>query len=120
MDSPVAQCGRHRGLPLEPIAEPKFVDERNRATVRAEEVVVELLEPQPWLNLEPRGKASGKRLPLDDRDSVPSLPEPQRRGQAQGTCAQDGSATQDTPSVGSDASCPCLSRPARPTSRNVR
>ena len=62
-------------LPFQPFAEAELLDHRDRALVRPEEVVIELLEPDARLDLESGGQATWKRLALDHGHRVPALSE---------------------------------------------
>jgi hypothetical protein len=70
VDATIDQGGGDGCAPLETITEPELVEQRDRVAVGAEEVVVELLEPQTGRELEPSGKATRKRLPFEDGDPV--------------------------------------------------
>ena len=67
-DLAVAQDGRRRAAPLQPVAQAKLVEEGDHATVGAEEVVIELVEPVR-ADLEARRQAAGLRLALEDGDA---------------------------------------------------
>ena len=61
--------------------------------VRAEQVVIELLQPgSPRLlaELEARSQPAGNALPFDDGHPPPTLREAQRHGKAESTTAEHG------------------------------
>ena len=88
METAVAQRRRHRRLPLQPIAESALLDHRDGPPIRAEEVVIELLEPHARLDLEAGGEPTRQRLTLDDGDRVAALRQAERDGQAEGAGAE--------------------------------
>jgi len=55
-------------------------------------VVVELVEPDPRLDLEPRRQPTGELLALENEHLVAALREAVRDGEAQGAGAEDGGA----------------------------
>src|SRR4051794_22677294 len=87
-------------MPVQLLAQSQLLDERDRALIRAEEVVVELLEPQPLVDLEAAREPAHRRVALVDRDLVPALGEPQRDGQAQDAAPGDAVVHAGTALVG--------------------
>jgi hypothetical protein len=78
-------------VPLEIRTEPELLDQRYHGSVRAEDVVVELLQPggiQLVSDPEAAGQASGDQLPLEDRHLGAPLREPQGGGQSQRSTAE--------------------------------
>ena len=90
MDRAVAEGHRQRPAPDEVVTQAELGDEADGVAVATEEVVVELLEPDPGLDLEAGGQATGDRLPLEDDHILAALGEPVGDGQAQGSGAKHG------------------------------
>src|SRR5205823_13678183 len=79
--------------PLEAFGEAKLTDEGDRIPVRAEQVVIELLQPggiRLVPDLESCSQATGYRFPFDDGYRPPSLRQAQRDRQTERAAAQNG------------------------------
>jgi hypothetical protein len=89
MDAAATQRDGERPLPDQVLAQAKLRDEADGVAVATKEVVVELVQPDPGLQLEAGGQAPGDRLALDDHHPVAALDEPEGDRQAQCPSAQD-------------------------------
>ena len=92
MDLPVPQRDGQRSWPDQVVSQPKFFNEADGVAVASKEVVIELVEPHPGLDLESRREPSGERLPLDQDHLVAAQRQPVRDGQAEGAGPEHGSA----------------------------
>src|SRR5688500_7102166 len=79
----------------------ELLDHTDRVRIRPEDVVVELLEPDPRRRLEACRQAPRQRFSLDYRHAVAGTPAAHRGGQAEGASAKHGGADrQDVASSG--------------------
>lgn len=95
MDAAVTERGGDGLAPLEAVRETHLLDHRNRMRVRAEDVVVGLLEPDAWLDLEASGQSARQRLPLDHRHVIARMPQPHGRSERKRAGTQDRRGGQD-------------------------
>jgi hypothetical protein len=85
MNPAAAQRDRQRPPPDEIGAQSEFVDQLDGMTIAAEQVMVELVEPDAGFDLEAGGEAAGQRLALDDDDGPAALRKAPRNRQPEGS-----------------------------------